>query len=357
VYLSGLPQAWADVTVRHLLAHTSGIKSYTSVTDFLTLCRNDHTPEQIIQMVSAFPLEFQPGEKWAYNNTGYYLLGLIIEKTSGRSYWDFLDERIFKPLGMTATRSSEPKAIIPNRARGYGWVENRYVNLDPLTTTAAGAAGAIVSTVLDMAKWDAALYTERVLKKSSLAEMWTPATLTNGQKTDYGLGWSVGEIRGRRFVQHGGGTPGFRSHFLRLPDDRFSVVVLTNRGGSMSVGSIAQGIARLYLPDLKEEPIQDKEPQTTALFKNVLLALRNGTLSADLFTAEAQAALFPDAIKEWRELLEPAGALRSFHLLERKDEGQVRRFRYRAGFEKESWVLTIRQNADGKIAALNLWFE
>lgn len=356
-YLSGLPEAWANVTVRHLLTHTSGIKSYTSVMDFLTLCRNDHTPEEIIRMVSEFPLEFQPGEKWAYSNTGYYLLGLIIEKASGRSYWEFLDERIFKPLGMTATRSSEPRTIIPNRARGYGWVENRYVNRDPLTTTAAGAAGAIVSTVLDLARWDAALYTEQVLKKSSLEQMWTGARLTSGQMTDYGFGWRVGEIRGHRFVMHGGGTPGFSSHLLRLPNDRLTVIVLTNRGGSTLAGWLAQGIARLYLPDLREEPIEDKDPATTAMFKNLLLALRNGTLSPDLFTAEARTALFPDGVKQVRELLEPAGMLRSFHPVERKDEGRVRRYRYRATFEKESWILTITQNAEGKIEALDLWIE
>ncbi|HXF04296.1 MAG TPA: serine hydrolase domain-containing protein [Blastocatellia bacterium] len=356
-YLPGLPETWSSVTVRHLLTHTSGIKSYTSVMDFLTLCRNDHTSDEIIRMVSGFPLEFQPGEKWAYSNTGYYLLGLIIEKASGRSYWDFLDERIFKPLGMTATRSSEPKAIIPHRARGYSWMGDRYVNIDPLTTTAAGAAGAIVSTVLDMARWDAALYTERVLKRSSLDQMWTPATLTSGQTTDYGFGWRVGEIRGHRFVQHGGGTPGFRSHFLRLPDDRLTIIILTNRGGSTPAGSIAQGIARLYLPDLREEPIEDKDPTTTAMSKNVLLALRNGTLDPDLFTAEARAALFPDQVKEMRELLEPAGRLRSFHLLERKDEGRLRHYRYRASFEKESWILTLTQNVEGKIEALNLWIE
>ncbi len=356
-YLSGLPEAWANVTVRHLLTHTSGIKSYTSVTDFITLCRNDHTPEEIIRMVAAEPLEFPPGEKWSYSNTGYYLLGLIVEKASGTSYWEFLDRHIFKPLGMTVTRSSEPRAIIPNRARGYAWIDNGYVNIDPLSATTAYAAGAIVSTVLDMAKWDAALYTERVLKKSSLDEMWNPATLTTGQKTDYGFGWRVGEIRGHRFVMHGGGTPGFRSHFLRLPDDRLTVIVLTNRGGSTPAGSFAQGIAHLYLPDLREEPIEDKDPSTTTTFRNMLLALRSGTLSPDLFTTEARAVLFPDEVKEFTELLEPAGALRSFHLLEQKDEGQVRRYRYRATFEKEAWILTLTQNSDGKISTLNLWFE
>jgi|FaiFalFF_MnMetaG_3_1042247.scaffolds.fasta_scaffold02947_1 hypothetical protein len=156
---------------------------------------------------------------------------------------------------------------------------------------------------------------------------------------------------------HGGGTPGFRSHFLRLPDDRLTVIVLTNRGGSTPAGSFVQGIARLYLPDLREEPIEDKDPSTTAMFRNMLVALRSGTLSPDLFTTEARAALFPDEVKELAELLEPAGALRSFHLLERKDESQERRYRARAIFEKEIWILTVMQNADGKISALTLWFE
>ena len=118
-YLPDLPTAWKDVTVRHLLNHTSGIKSYTSVKDFFKTARKDYTHREILDLVAKDPLEFAPGEKWKYNNTGYFLLGMIIEKVAGKTYGEFLDERIFKPLGMTQTRVNDLHAIIPNRAQGY----------------------------------------------------------------------------------------------------------------------------------------------------------------------------------------------------------------------------------------------
>ena len=177
----GAPEAWSRITVRHLLTHMSGIQNHVAVPDFPDLFHTNLTRDGLVTLFFKLPLEFQPGETWAYDNTGYYLLGIIIEKASGKSFWQFLDERIFQPLGMTATRSTDPRPMIPNRASGYECVNNAFENRPVLTPFVAFSAGSLLSTVEDMAKWDAALYTDTILPTPVLEEMWTPVKLTNGK--------------------------------------------------------------------------------------------------------------------------------------------------------------------------------
>ena len=165
-YFPEAPKSWSGITVRHLLSHTSGIQNHVAVPDWLNVFKTSITSEttpardELLKMFFKLPLEFQPGETWSYDNTGYYLLGIIIEKASGKSYWEFLAERIFHPLGMTATRNTEPQPIVPNRASGYEWVNDHFENRPILAPFIAFSAGSILSTVKDMAKWDAALYGE-----------------------------------------------------------------------------------------------------------------------------------------------------------------------------------------------------
>jgi len=170
-YFPEVPETWRGITIRHLLTHTSGIQNHVAVPHWLDVFRTnlafETTPsrEELLKMFFKLPLEFQPGETWAYDNTGYYLLGIVIEKASGKSYWQFLDERIFKRLGMNATRSTDPEPIVPNRASGYEWKNDHFQNRPILLRAIAFSAGSLLSTVEDMAKWDAALYTEKLLKK------------------------------------------------------------------------------------------------------------------------------------------------------------------------------------------------
>jgi D-alanyl-D-alanine carboxypeptidase len=153
-YQEGLPARWNGVTVRHLLDHTSGIKSFTSLPDVMArLTFLPTSRDEILALVADEPLEFAPGERYAYNNTGYYLLGHIIEQASGQPYGDFLHGRIFAPLGMDATRVNNMDDILPHRASGYVWAENRWWNARPTSMTWAFSAGALVSTVLDLARW------------------------------------------------------------------------------------------------------------------------------------------------------------------------------------------------------------
>jgi CubicO group peptidase (beta-lactamase class C family) len=168
---------------------------------------------------------------------------------SGEFYGDFLQQRIFKPLGMTSTRIISEADIIPNRAAGYVWVKGEVKNQEwvspKLNTTADGS---LYFNVLDLAKWDEALYTEKLLKRSSLDEMWTVAKLKNGQPNSghYGFGWFVEEKNGHRIVEHGGAWQGFETHISRYMDDKFTVVVLTNLGGSKP-SIIAHRVAEMYL--------------------------------------------------------------------------------------------------------------
>ena len=246
-YFENAPPIWKDIKVRHLLTHTSGLSSsaYSSL-DF----RRDYTEDELFQRFAKLPLDFQPGEKWSYSNPGYVMLGILIHKVTGRFYGDVLREKIFGPLGMTTARIINEADIVPNRADGYrlenGEIKNQEWVSPTLNTTADGA---LYLTVLDMAKWDAALYTEKLLKRSSLDRMWTPVKLNDGKTEPYGFGWETGEIRGHRILHHGGAWQGFTSYILRAVDDKLTVIVLTNSAGARP-GAIANRIARIYVPEL-----------------------------------------------------------------------------------------------------------
>ena len=247
-YLDGLPEAWQAVTIRQLLTHTSGIPDFTQTDGFERMSRKDFTHSELLKLLAGAPMDFPPGTKWQYSNTGYFLLGMLIEKVSGQAYGDYLQERIFRPLGMTATRVNDLRAVLPNRATGYEWKDGAFQNAEYTSPTQPFAAGALVSTVTDFAKWDAALYTDRLLRRTSLQEMWTPVTLPGGGNAPYGFGWQVRRVNGHTNYAHSGGITGFSSDISRFPDDHLTVIVLANGKGHME--PLAQGIARRCLPGL-----------------------------------------------------------------------------------------------------------
>jgi len=354
-YLEGNPEAWKEVTVRHLLTHTSGIHGYTEVGDFMALSRNPHTQAEIVKMVSNLPLDFKPGEKWKYSNTGYYLLGMIVEKASGKTYDSFLKERILTPLGMNETRNGDPTAVIARRANGYLW-SGTYENAPALQPTSAFAAGELVSTVGDLAKWDAALAAGSLLKKSSFQEIWTPVKLNDGTTHDYGFGWGVGNREGHRFQSHGGGTAGFSTVILRYPDDKITVILLTNRAGS-NAGGLAQTLAGFYIPALAKveaKPIEDRSPKITERFKAIALSLASGKASPDDFTPEAKKVLFPEKILEGKAVLTQFGPLKSFVLVAEKEVEKTHRYQYRAVFGETALRMTFVLTEEGKIAGIGM---
>ncbi len=240
--LANIPDAWTNVTIRHLLTHTSGIKSYTGLNGFeLT---KHLTQSQFIRAIGRQPMEFAPGQSWKYCNTGFSLLGYIIENVSGENYWDFLSERIFQPLDMNATTNRLPGLVIPNRASGYEQSHHVHINRD-YDLTEVFSAGAIASTVGDLAKWNASLDGETILTAPSKEQMWTPAKLDDGKPTKYGFGWYVDTVEGHKNIGHGGSTSGFSATIQRFPDDKLAIIILTNTDESVAT-PMAKKIATFF---------------------------------------------------------------------------------------------------------------
>jgi D-alanyl-D-alanine carboxypeptidase len=353
--LPDLPAAWDAVTVRNLLNHTSGIKSYTSTKDFNKTMRKDFGQRELLDLVTHEPMDFAPGEKWSYDNTGYFLLGMLIEKVTGKAYGEFLDERIFKPLGMSHTRVNDLQVIIPNRAHGYSWDGATLRNGEYVSPTQPFAAGALVSTVSDLIKWDAALTTDRLLKKSSLEQMWTATKLGNGETADYGFGWQVERVNGHRLIGHGGGIPGFATFIARFVDDKLTVIVLCN-GDSGDPALLARDLAGCVVPSLArqaEQPIADIDPQTTERLKTMIQDAAQGKPDLDLFTAEMKQARAAH-IQEEQAHIAALGHLKALQLLERKTIEPMVQLRYRAVFEKGTLTIIFVINKEGKIAGARL---
>jgi D-alanyl-D-alanine carboxypeptidase len=241
-HLKNTPAAWQDITVRHLLTHTSGLKSYTGLDGFEL--RRHLSQAQFIQAIGAYPLEFQPGESWKYCNTGYNLLGFIIENISGEGYWDFLSEKILQPLGMTATTNRHPSLIIGNRAAGYEQTNHVWINRD-YDLTDVFSAGAIISTIGDLARWNASLDAGTLLDGRSREQMWTPTKLNNGTATSYGFGWRIERVDGHSNIGHGGSTSGFSASIQRFPDDHLAVIILSNTDEQIA-STMAKRVARFF---------------------------------------------------------------------------------------------------------------
>jgi D-alanyl-D-alanine carboxypeptidase len=242
--LPDYPTRGARITIEHLLTHTSGIKSYTSLPAWRAAWGRDFTPSELIDFFKNEPADFAPGEKYLYNNSAYFLLGAVIEKVSGATYKEFLGREIFTPLGMTDTRYGDTRPLVRGRAEGYDETPAGIVNAEYLSMTQPGAAGALVSTVDDLARWDQAIVSGRLLKAESWARIFTPYRLKNGKSTAYGYGWSLGTHDGHAVQEHGGGIHGFSAYVIRLPEDRVYVAVLSNCA-NRDTASLARKLAAL----------------------------------------------------------------------------------------------------------------
>jgi CubicO group peptidase (beta-lactamase class C family) len=363
-YFPDAPETWKDIKIRNLLSHTSGLGEYESGSrtkpDGPFYLRLDMTEDELYKKIAAMPMDFKPGEDWSYRNTNYVLLGIIIHRVTGKFYGDYLQERIFQPLGMTSTRIISDRDIIPHRAAGYELVKGELKNQDWVSPTFNSTAdGTLYFTVLDLEKWDAALYTERLLKRSSLEQMWTVMKLNNGKpnKANYGFAWEITEINGHKVIEHGGAWQGFTCNISRYVDDKLTVVVLTNLdAGHAQPGKIAHTVAGLYVPALMPaeiKPIEDKEPQTTQLVRTLLQEIASGKTDQDRFTAELRAKLFPEAMEGMSDYLKELGPLKSLDLIKRGDEGGQRSYQYRANYEHMSLFLSLQLTKDNKIAVLD----
>jgi CubicO group peptidase (beta-lactamase class C family) len=246
-YFSSAPAWWKQVTVRELLSHTAGFTDYPDNFDF----RRDYTEEQLLKIVAAIAPQYPPGTRYSYSNIGFLTLGILIHQVTGEFYGDFLKERIFKPLGMSTARIISEADIIPNRASGYLLVDGQLRNqtwVSPTVNTIAD--GSLYFSILDLAKWDAALDTEKLLRQSSLQQMWTIAKLKDGKPNSghYGYGWFIESRNGQHIVEHEGQWQGFETQISRYIDTGLTVVVLTNLD-SAKPQTIADRVAAIYLSD------------------------------------------------------------------------------------------------------------
>lgn len=262
-FLTGFDTGDRRVTVRQLLTHTSGLKSYTDLEAFWEKSRLDLSHRELLSLLGDEPFEFEPGTSYAYSNTGYYVLGMIVEEVTGRDYGDWMREELFRPLGLDDTRYCSGRPVIEERAEGYRVADDgELVNDEPLSMAAPFAAGALCSTVGDLLAWTRALHGGRVVSPSALEAMTTPEVLPDGTDTGYGFGLSVGSLDGHTRIAHGGGINGFSSRLAHYPDDDLTIAVLVNTRGARA-GQLEDRIAREALglpqPEVADLPLSEAE--------------------------------------------------------------------------------------------------
>lgn len=299
-YSAECPAMWREVTIHHLLTHTSGIPNVTALADWESKKTLPSSPQQTIARVRNLPLEFKPGERFNYSNSNYLILGLVIEKASGQTYEAFLKENIFAPLQMTNTGYEHPERIVPNRAAGYSRNGETIVNAAYVDMSLPYSAGALYSTVEDLLRWDQALYSEKFLSSKSLAAMFTPF------KNGYAYGWGISTLFNRRYIAHTGGIEGFSTHITRFPDERATVIFLSNSETAVA-NVVANDLAAILFGEKYEIPKGKKEIAVNAkiyetyagqyeLAPNFIftVTVENGKLMVQA-TGQPSAELFPES--------------------------------------------------------------
>ena len=265
-FRADLPDEWQAIAVRRLITHTSGICEWGLDWD-----REDLTVEEIAQVAFGRPLRFEPGTAFEYVDTNYNLLGMIIHQLTGAPYDLFLQERIFQPLGMTATRHNDVRAIVANRAEGYEWENDQlrksfriqWNNINRSPSVPANAAnGGLLSSLRDMLRWDAALTNGRILSQARQDEVWSPLLLNNGLPVPYAHDWSAQNFKGHRLIEFGGGVWGFTTCMARFVDDHLTVIILTNQDSKP--WDMCKAVAGLFNPAF-DEAHAGAEPPTRVL--------------------------------------------------------------------------------------------
>lgn len=258
-YLENLPDRWRATTIRQLLGHTSGVPDYLRSPgwSWRDSWRLDLSRQEVISLAAQAPMDFEPGARMRYCNTNYYLLGMVIEAVSGQTYAQYLAAHVVQPLAMSDTRVDGHAPLLQGRVRGYTNDNSQLRNAEFTSDTWAYAEGGVITTAVDLAKLDAALYGEKLLTRRSIDLMWTPTRLDDGsigvigdngagQPNHYGLGWFISSYKGHRLILAGGNKPGFTCTYFRFVDANLTVVVLSNLSSSPLYG-IAGEIAEMYL--------------------------------------------------------------------------------------------------------------
>ncbi|WP_072037598.1 serine hydrolase [Flavihumibacter sp. ZG627] len=352
-YFPDAPSGWDSITVRNLLNHTSGFGDYTNNLHYWA----NYTEDSLYQEFRKRPLIFKAGEKQQYSNMGYATLGIIIGKAAGKFYGEYLKERVFTPLGMTTARIITEEDIVPNRAAGYRLLNDSLKNQEWVSPTLNTTAdGSMYVTALDMAKWEAALNAEKLLKKEYYNMMWAPTKLNDGTNENYGFGWSIDSVNNKRILEHNGSWQGFECTIKRYPEQKIAVVVFANLKRA-STYKIATRVLRIYQPELSIaslKTIRDTEPGVTKRVNEFIINVTEKKLRADQLAAELAREIMDSTMQErGSDYFKSKGKFLKSELLSRKELGNdSREYRYRLLFSKEILGLMIQFNKENKIVDL-----
>jgi D-alanyl-D-alanine carboxypeptidase len=326
-YIPGITDS-DRITIRQLLSHTSGLQDYWPQDYSFKAMSTPVTPRQIVDRWARKPLDFAPGTQWQYSNTGYVVAGLIVEKVSGMPLLDFLQQNIFAPLGMTAI--DQDQAVGPTYPSGYKRFALGPVRVE--TPAAPGwlyAAGELAMSAEDLAKWDVARLTRRVLPADDWRVQETPVRLTDGSTNGYGLGVFTGARGGHPYVEHSGEAVGFLSENIVFPDDHLAIVVLTNSWFSDATTRIERGIEGMLLSPASTEMA---DAAALARARRIYDQLRSGTLDRSLLSEDANFYFTPTALGDYRTSLSALGEPSGFE--------QTGKTRLRGGFVNRSYRVT-----------------
>lgn len=369
-----VPASWGKITVRHLLTHTSGIKDYLSLPEFAQPDpKKEFTRNEFLDLITKQPLDFEPGSRWSYCNSGYFLAGLIIEKCSGKKYDQFLKERIFSPLGMHNTCLKDDGLNPAKRTVGYEWKQGTFTPIDGYHSSATFSAGGLVSTLEDLLKWQAALDTNRLLPNSLQQQLWQTTHLNNGKQPDnvtmispdkmgYGLGWFVSPKSEKSktdptWMASYGFIQGFASYVFKAPQKDYTIVVLTNKEAVepnpfFAPIFLAEGITSISIPTLDPfgHPPSGKapDPARLAVFNKLLVGLRLGKLEEQMCTKDFREHFEPHA-KDYESFLAALGAARKVVLCKESKDAHGTTSIYKVGFKDATWDFSITLNDQRKI--------
>jgi len=344
-YLPDLTRA-NEVTIRQLLSHTSGYQDYWPQDYVMPGMLKPTTSQAIIDRWAKIPLDFDPGAKWQYSNTNYVIAGAIVEKVSGMPMWQFLQEHIFKPLGMSSAYDIDQAKLAESDPTGY----YRFAlgPLHPAPKEGPGwlfAAGEIAMTAEDLAKWDISIIDQKLLKSASYAQLGRDTLLNNGVSSRYGLGVTVGSQNGRRTLSHGGEVSGFTSQNLVFPDDRAAIVALTNQDAADAAGAITGAISPILF-----ETTDATVPVKTEQARKIFEGLQKGTIDRSLFTDNANFYFSETALKDFASSIGPYGPPESFNQVQTGLRGGMTLHVYIARFANgkslRAWTFEL---PDGKL--------
>jgi CubicO group peptidase (beta-lactamase class C family) len=351
-YLPKAPKSWQPITVRNMLNHTSGIGGDPGFD-----LRKDYSDDELLDVIYKVKLDFVPGERWSYSNTAYATLGLMVHKVTGdQTYGDVLAKRVFGPLHMRTARVISDRDIVPNRSAGYEMTKEGIKNQEWVAPTGNSTAdGSLYLTVLDYAKWDAALRERKLLKPASWDEVYKPVKLNSGKTYPYGFGWSLEKTPGPRGAyQHGGSWQGFRTFYIRYLDDEISVVVLANSTNA-DPEAIARGVAARFEPKLQlpnASPIDESDPTISQRLRRMIDELLAGKPSAKDYAMPSES--LARYSEYYGERLRGKGKLQELRLFRRNELGNDIVYAYRARFENGLMDIGLVLDSANKVSQLRL---